>query len=101
MYKLFLDDQLDDPNTPKRHTPNGYIGAKSSADAIELVKNQGAPIFLDLDHDLGDNDTALIFLKWLVENVDSPPEYTIHSENPVGKENIISFMESWKKSFTL
>lgn len=55
-----------------------------------------------LDHDLGGSDTAMDYLKILAYKFpDSPPRYSIHSQNPVGAENIKAFMESWKKSTTL
>ena len=42
----------------------------------------------------------MIYIDWLIENHYNAkiPEYSIHSENPVGRENIISKMESWKRS---
>jgi hypothetical protein len=49
--------------------------------------------------------TGYCCAKWLVEfcmekNLDFP-EYFVHSMNPIGKENIISLVESYKKSRTL
>lgn len=97
-WKLWLDDQLDDPICPVRTTPDGFLGAKSSGEAIILVNKLGLPEFMDLDHDLGEGDDALVFLNWLSFNFDKPPEYKIHSQNPIGQKRIISFMESWKGS---
>ena len=57
---------------------------------------------MDLDHDLGGEDTAMVFLHWLAnEYYDAEIEYRVHSQNPNGAQNIVSFMESWKKSKTL
>lgn len=72
--------------------------------------------FLSLDHDLGlagklidkEDDTeyqidhsVMNFLKWLAttywDGVAPVPDYAIHSANPVGRENIRSYMESWKR----
>ncbi len=97
-YKLWLDDQINDPSTPSRHVPEGWVGADSSEAAIKLVQMNGPPSEIDLDHDLGYGDTALVFLKWLERMTELPPTYKVHSRNPVGRDNIVSFMESWKKS---
>ena len=98
-WKLWLDDQLNDPSCPVRHVPEGFIGAKTSAEAIQLVRQYGLPGYMDLDHDLGQNDDTMIFLKWLVNDFQAQevPDYKVHSRNTVGAENIISYIESWKK----
>jgi hypothetical protein len=104
MWKLWLDDQLDDPDAPARHTPAGYIGAKSSEKARELVIKHGVPGFMNLDHDLGENDRAMDFLHWLALEfaTEGPvPDFAIHSANPIGSANITSFMYSWKRSADL
>ncbi len=94
-YKLFIDDERNPPD-------NTWIVTRSSSNALEYIRNNGMPNFISFDHDLGGDDTTMIFLKNLVDNVwngtDSPPDYKVHSANPVGSLNIISFMESWKKS---
>ena len=113
MWKLWLDDQLDDPATPERHTPKGFVGAKNFAEAVELVLRMGIPTFMDLDHDLGiksdgSPETAMVFVRWLEELMNGccgedsdfmplrpPPNYNIHSCNPVGRENMDSFLQNW------
>lgn len=101
--KLWLDDQLDDPETPERHPPEGFLGARSSEEAKALVRKHGMPEFLDLDHDLGGDDTARVFLSWLSERYPNGPipSYRVHSRNVVGAPAIESFMTSWAKSLTL
>jgi hypothetical protein len=90
-YKLYIDDLRD--------CPEGFILARSSRDAMTIVELRGMPEFISFDHDLGGEDSAMVFLKWLANTFDEPAfNYTVHSANPVGKENIISFIESWKKS---
>jgi hypothetical protein len=93
-YKLYLDDLRD--------CPEGFILARSSKDAITIVEIRGMPEFISLDHDLGNDDISMVFLKWLSNNFDKPSfEYIVHSANPVGALNIISFIESWKKASNL
>lgn len=98
-WKLWIDDQLDDPVTPTRHTPIGYFGAKTVQEAKALVERYGMPEFMDLDHDLGTGGETPEFLRWLEEKFPDrlPPEYCIHSRNSVGVRNMISFLESWKR----
>jgi hypothetical protein len=96
--KLYLDDIRNPPNSD-------YVVARSSEEAIIICKAQGMPDFMSLDHDLGGEDTTMVFLHRLVQEVwngtDDPPQYQIHSANPVGSKNIESFMNSWVKSMTI
>jgi hypothetical protein len=68
-WKLWVDYQSDDPNTPWRHTPEGYIGAKSCDEAITLVEN----------------------------HPNNPPSWSIHSKNVIERENVAAFMDSWSR----
>jgi hypothetical protein len=98
-WKLFLDD-VRDPTEP------GYTVIRSSIMAVvKTVERKELPEFMSLDHDLGEDDNTMKFLKELFhiwENMGSDPtqipKYIVHSANPVGTQNIIAFMESWKKS---
>lgn len=93
--RLFLDDLRD--------APPDFTVARSTVEALQLVQTQW-PVFMSLDHDLGGDDTTMVFLRRLVNEIwdgtQPIPEYVVHSANPVGRLNIISFMESWKKSHT-
>lgn len=94
-YKLFIDDERQPPD-------ESWLVVRSSNEAIEFVKKYGMPSFISFDHDLGGTDTTMVFLKQFYNFFDllgqGPPEYTVHSANPIGAENIKSFMESWKRS---
>jgi len=86
--KLWLDDQIDDPNTPMRHPPAGWFGVKTPKQAIKLLKAGGVSE-IELDHDLGNNvlgDGATV-LKYIQKRVvwDKsfiPPKMFVHSANP-------------------
>lgn len=99
-WDLWLDDQFDEPDMIFRHPTQGFIPARSSDEAKKLVQEKGIPSFISFDHDLGNGDDAMIFVNWLIENYyeSSVPGYRIHSANPVGTANIISKIESWRKS---
>jgi|CXWL01.1.fsa_nt_gi hypothetical protein len=88
--KIWLDDLLDDPESPERHTPPGWVGVKTAWDAIEYLKT-GDVTEIDLDHDLGNDEllgTGYTVVKWIEEQVYFtsfvPPVMKIHSANPEG-----------------
>lgn len=100
-YNLFLDDLRDVDSRDCVTTTCGYdfVVARSSAEATALLTQYGVPDRLALDHDLGDDDTALVYLRVLADTLllcpaTPTPEYTIHSANPVGRNNIHAFMTS-------
>lgn len=76
--------------------------ARSTNEACWLVKVNGMPSKMSLDHDLGGDDTTMVFLSWLAyehwNGTEALPEYVVHSANPIGTQNISSFMESWRRS---
>lgn len=56
---------------------------------IETAQKIGADIFLDLDHDLGENVLSGYDLCKLIVKADIPlVGFTIHSMNAVGRENM-------------
>ena len=102
MWKLYVDDVRNPPDTT-------WIIARTSSEAIVICKNQKTmPGIMSLDHDLGGEDTIMTFLKELFEywcehfnSKETIPKYVVHSANPIGSKNAISFMESWKRSIDL
>ena len=83
---------------------------------IKCIQIIGLPDIISFDHDLAqihydpttwtedfkyDEETGLDCAKWLVEYcIDNNlplPEYNIHSQNPVGAENIRSFLNNFNK----
>jgi hypothetical protein len=106
-WKLFLDDIREpsyvyrDSDDPEVH-PSVWTVARSTEEAKAMVQAKGMPSLISFDHDLGGNDTAMVFLGWLAREYwdgESPiPMWKIHSDNPVGRQNIRSFMRSWHES---
>lgn len=108
-YKIFLDDLRETTDVFSGIESEGWEICRSSASAIELVSNKGyLPIHIAFDHDLGETndgklDTAIKFITWMVnafldERIKGDiPAYSVHSSNPVGVQNIISKMETWKR----
>lgn len=99
-YKLFIDD-LRDPVT------NDWKVARSSAEAKDIVVEFGIPNEIAFDHDLGGEDTSIIFIHWLINKILdeelSLPEgfkFSVHSMNPIGATAIKSIMDKVVKVFS-
>ena len=94
MKKLFIDDE-------RFPVTNDFVIARNSADAIAYVEKFGCPNFISFDHDLGGDDTAMVFVKWLIEKdldyqvIPSDFDYYIHSQNPIGRQNIDGLLRSY------
>ncbi len=94
---------LDDIRNPKSDFD---VIVRSSQEAISYVKENSCPEFISFDHDLGETDTSMIFVKWLVEEdlsnegdvIPSNFSFNVHSANPVGSANITSYLNSYLRS---
>ena len=86
-----------------------YI-ARNYDEAVSIIKKHGVPNFISFDHDLGADKngnllkTGYDLVKWIVDadldNVHKLPfdfSYKVHSQNPIGKQNIVSLMEGYLK----
>lgn len=87
-YKMFIDDKRY-PVTPD------FMIARSSGEAIMFVKLYGMPEHIAFDHDLGGDDTAMLFVKYLQHQLEEGKltfpdnfSFSVHSQNTVGKRNI-------------
>jgi hypothetical protein len=121
-YNLFLDDVRLPNHVTWVDLPANqhYSLVRNYQEFVDLITLRGIPKFVTYDHDLADkhyghglkNDdipydqyaekTGYDCAKWLVDycmkkGVKHPP-YVVHSMNPVGKQNIISYVESYNKS---
>ena len=104
------------PNVPNEE----WTIVRSYSEFVEVINKFELPKFVTYDHDLSDchyghglsgddipydkytEKTGYDCVKTLVEycmkmGVKHPP-YQVHSMNPVGKNNIISYVESYNKS---
>lgn len=100
-WKLFLDDE-------RLPSKEGWVVARSSDEAIKLCLSQGLPQEVTFDHDLGGDDTSMVFLVWLTEALldkyVSFPEgftYSVHSQNPVGVHNIKGLLDNLLREFSV
>lgn len=107
MINLILDDTRDifQIKIPEKYKFNKTIIVRTISEAIDFLlfnflESNEDKLFISFDHDLGEgeNNNGLYLAKYLYNNGYDIPEYQVHSENPQGAANIISYMESWKKS---
>ena len=100
-WKLFLDDE-------RYPLDNTWHIARNFNDAVWYVNTMGIPYEIAFDHDLGSpqNMTGYDFAKWLCiyiedHELDIPKNfvYTVHSQNPVGAENIKRYMKSFLRYY--
>lgn len=121
-YNLFLDDVRLPNNVTWVALPENqhYTVVRNYQEFVDIVTLRGLPKFVTYDHDLSDahygdglhgdainydkyaEKTGYDCAKWLVAEcqklgVKHPP-YQVHSMNPIGKKNIISYVESYNKS---
>lgn len=123
-YFLFLDD-FRNPNDVYwvRLPIKPYLVCRTFNEFVSTISTKGLPKFVSFDHDLGPlsyveylkaintgkinyedlpEKTGLDCAKWLVEYCDNNsldfPDYEVHSMNPYGKENIISYISSFKNA---
>lgn len=89
-YRLFLDDERHPPNDGKR-----WVVLRNSKSCKDFVLEYGMPKFISFDHDLGGEDTAMVFLDWMIDAVldgevifPSDFAFEVHSQNPIGAENL-------------
>lgn len=102
-YSLFIDDERYPPKNDGRN----WVIARDWEDVMMCFRIHGMPEYISFDHDLGeDTQTGYDIAKFIVEldmGGDSDfamPEnfdYYVHSQNPVGKENIEKYLENYKK----
>jgi hypothetical protein len=112
-WKLFLDDIRFPADVRYYYGPyEDLVICRSMDDAVWAVTQYGLPEFISFDHDLahehyiiGDGEkTGLTFAKWfcdyVMDNQMELPEnfgFHVHSANPVGAENIRSYMNNFLK----
>lgn len=85
MINIYVDDLRD--------CPTGFVIAKTYKDAIHLLENNEVNI-LSLDHDLGEDfqgnllPTGYDLVKYICEKGIKINKIYIHTDNPVGRENM-------------
>lgn len=85
--RLWVDDE--------RPAPRGWYWATSVDEAIDVLASC-VVVSMSTDHDLGLGGEAYRIFKWLADAKEIhgfsfwPEELVVHSENPVGRDNILA-----------
>lgn len=95
--KLWLDDI--------REAPEGYTWCKTAWDAVMCILQHNSYIQeWSLDHDLGDDRAhGAAFLNMVIAmirlgaNIYIPKDIRIHSQNPVGRQNMLLALEELRR----
>lgn len=118
MLLLWLDDIRNPFTNEHKRTPPGYeniIWVKNKFEFMRHLDLHGLPDAVSFDHDLADEhylpeswgsydgykeETGLDCAKYLInycleKNKDLPTCY-VHSQNPIGSENILLLLDSFK-----
>jgi hypothetical protein len=97
IWKLFIDDE-------RVPVDDGWVIARTSADAIAEITGRGWPSYISFDHDLGGDDTAMAVVNWMLEQVldgtyqGTIPEFYVHSQNPIGRDKLRARMSDLVKA---
>jgi len=96
-YALFIDDERYPPDDGRI-----WMIARSSDEALMLIERHGWPMYVSFDHDLGGEDTSMRFIRAaldrLLDNGDQLPfAWTVHSQNPVGRDNIVALLQAFER----
>lgn len=121
---LFLDD-IRDPIHAFGYTNFGSFVTKewdivrNYDEFVDYIKINGLPFFIAFDHDLDEEhysnfwdedsksteknglDCAKFLVHYCMENKLKLPEFYVHSMNPVGKDNIINYLNNYKKHYEI
>ncbi|MNK09878.1 hypothetical protein D3C87_278620 [compost metagenome] len=98
-YRMFLDDE----RYPAMKDADMQI-VRTYDQAVEVMEARGCPDYISFDHDLGEESLEGIDVAtWMVNrDLDSkgafiPHGFTfyVHSQNPVGKQNIEGILGSY------
>ena len=90
---LYLDDL--------RSTPEGFERVYSYTEFVAYLEHKGLPDFISFDHDLGEEfsgyDCAKYLVDYCLDHQLPLHDFAVHSQNPVGKENIERLLNNFKE----
>jgi hypothetical protein len=112
-YRLFIDDERNPIDVTwgswqdqALYRDDEWFIARNWYEVLEIVITYGFPKLISFDHDLGDNqktgyEIAQKLCEMVMDGAELPQgfQYRVHSKNPVGAENIRSYMDNFLRHF--
>lgn len=103
--RVYLDDIRDPPMFSQLGEKLEWVICRSARELFKLL-DTGAVTFIDFDHDLGQRqtgyDVAAAIERRAAKGILKPPDWAIHSANPVGANKIDKAMKNahilWEKN---
>lgn len=113
-YNLFIDDERVPMDVTwgtwqdqALYRDADWVIARNWFEVLEIVVSFGLPSMISFDHDLGENEKtgyeiAQKLCDMIMDGIDLPEnfEFRVHSKNPVGAENIRSYMNNFLKNWS-
>lgn len=104
-FHLFLDDTRvpQDVTWIRLPTLVPWTVVRNYEQFKNKILEKGIPKFISFDHDLGEKEASgYDCVNWfihevLLNNNIQFPEYTVHSMNPIGAENIKELISSYRR----
>jgi len=92
---LYIDDERIPSDKELLRKDVVFVIARTEWQAIAFIERYGIPNEIRFDHDLGDGGESINVVNWMIDSVLNNElsfpikfEYSVHSQNPVGAENI-------------
>ncbi len=113
MIMIFLDDERIPQDVTWESYPDAYnvIVLRTFNDFTNYITKLGVPDFVSFDHDLADYDehgherTGYDCARWLVDycvvSESKFPYFVVHSQNPIGKQNIERYIHNAKRHLNI
>jgi hypothetical protein len=119
----WMKGRTDDPSIYLR---DDWVVVRDLAEMVKVITERGLPEFVSFDHDLGKNNVKKLiaqgfskrkarkiatfeisgmhcasFLETVCRMMQQPlPKYAVHSLNPVGTENLLTFLRNAEKELS-
>ena len=125
-YKLFLDDLRMPKDVYGYYRQKIYLDedwaiVRNYQEFTTIIEEKGIPDFISFDHDLADEhygemgsgcqydeyqektgyQCAIWLAEYVVDKMKPLPDYKVHSMNPIGRENIIHYLENVRKFYRM
>lgn len=97
--RIFLDDLRNPEEVQPAAREKWDLIVRNTSAALVLV-TYGLVDFIDFDHDMGDGVDGVVVAQFIERRAaqgKQPPDYRVHSQNPVGAENIHAAMSRARK----